>query len=278
MLANPLPVGNSWGYRTSNCETPTATYGTLLTGNATVNTPGNWTSCITSLAHDVYAVKIEFTDNNTNATARSAVSDIGIDPSGGTSYTPIINNLIHSQAGGSAIGGVGYNFPLFIPAGARIGARTTQLTASGTCRVMINVYGKPSRPDLIAYGTKIITVGTKLSGSTGQSITCGNSNAESAYISLGVPSITCWWWQLGYGVAASSTTAINYYLDLARGDATTKVDIIKNKRFVTGTTETINAWSDFQGWGTAGPESTIYVRGSASGTAQAAHTLAYGLG
>jgi hypothetical protein len=143
---------------------------------------------------------------------------------------------------------------------------------------MINVYGKPSRPDLIAYGTKIITVGTKLSGSTGQSITCGNSNAESAYISLGVPSITCWWWQLGYGVAASSTTAINYYLDLARGDATTKVDIIKNKRFVTGTTETINAWSDFQGWGTAGPESTIYVRGSASGTAQAAHTLAYGLG
>ena len=277
MLANPLPAGNQWGYRTSNCETPTVTFGTSIPGNATANTVGAWTSCITSIAFDIYAIQITITDNNTNATARSSVLDVGIDPAGGTSYTAIISDLIGSQAGGSSLGGMAYYFPLYIKAGARIGARTTQNVASATCRVMIRVYGKPSRPDLIQWGTKVITVGTKETASSGQALTAGNTNAESAYISLGVPTMSCWWWQLGFGITNATTTGLGYQIDLARGDATNKYDIIKNLQFQATTAEAVAKWPDWQGWGPAGPESTIYVRGSCSGTALAGHVLAYGL-
>lgn len=277
MLATTIPPGNEWGFRTSNCETPTQTFGTLLTGNATINTVGAWASCISALAEDVYGVLITFTDNNSSTVARSAVNDIGVDPAGGTSFATVISDLISSQAGGAALGGVSYYFPLFIKAGSSIGARTTQNVANATCRVMIRVFGKPSRPDLIQWGTKVHTLGTKASGSTGQALTAGNSNAESAYISLGSPTKPCWWWQVGFGIAQGSTTALGYHIDLARGDATTKRDIVQNRQYQTFATEAMTAWPDGQGYGVAGPESTIYARGSSSGTAQAGHVLAYGL-
>lgn len=277
MLANPLPVGNSWGFRTSNCETPTLTFGTLLTGNATINTPGAYASCIAALASDIYDVHIIITDNNTSATARTGVVDIGVDPAGGTSFTAVISGLICSQAGGAGIGGMSYRFPLFIKAGSSIGARTTQNVASATCRIMIRVFGKPSRPDLIQWGTRVITVGTKDTASSGQSLTCGNTNAESAYISLGTPTMSCWWWQLGFGIGNATITALGYQIDLARGDATNKHDIIKNMQVNATATEAICKWPYFGGNGVAGPESTMYARGSCSGTAQLGHVLAYGL-
>lgn len=277
MLATSIPGGNEWGFRTSNCETPTLTYGTLLTGNATANGVGAWVSCIGALAEDVYGIQITFTDNNTNATARTAVADIGVDPAGGTAFSAVIPDLIHSQAGGSGLGGVTYYFPLFIKAGSSIGARTTQNVVSGTSRVMIRVFGKPSRPDLIQWGTKVHAIGTKATASSGQALTAGSTNAESAYISLGSPTKLCWWWQVGFGLGNGTVTGLGYHIDLARGDATTKRDIIKNRNYQGGTTETLTAWPDFQGFGLAGPESTIYARGSCSGTALAGHVLAYGL-
>lgn len=272
--------GLSWGYSTSNFTTPsTSSFGTSITGSGTANVKGSYTQLLSALAEDAYMVYIRITDGNTNATGRDGTVDIGIDPAGGTSYSVLIPDLLASQAGASADGAHIYWFPVRIPAGATVAARTSQSVISATCRVSIAVRGKPSRPDLIPWGTTVTAFGVGAS-SNGTSITPGTSGADGTYVSLGTPSKPHFFWQVGFGINNATTTALGYNIDLARGDGSNKHLIISDAQFIATTTERM--WrlvNDFnEGWAPAGAESTIYVRGSCSGTPVTGCTaIAYGV-
>lgn len=75
-----------------------------------------------------------------------------------------------------------------------------------------------------------------------------------------------------------TTTAQMYFFDLAYGDASNKHIIIENQPHLNpGTSEQTNAFR--LGWDWHVPAGgTLYVRGSASGTAETCEAVAVGLG
>lgn len=278
--------GNSWAFQVSNLEAPVTpgTAGTAVSiAVSTPNAKGSWAQMLTgaNMAEHCYLINVVAGELGANTFAKDALLDIGIDPAGGTSYTVLIPDLLVSCAAPVQSGGVGYLFPLFIPAGASVAARVSINAATAeTVRVVINVFGKPSRPDLIAFGTYVTAFGITAASSSGTAITPGTSAAEGSYVSLGAPTKPHWWWQVGCGINNAAMTALMYQQDLAAGDATNKDIIIRNSLISTTVTEIIVHPADFIGCARSlGSGSTLYVRSSCSGTpATGFSAAAYGLG
>lgn len=66
----------------------------------------------------------------------------------------------------------------------------------------------------------------------------------------------------------ATTTALNYHIDLAFGDATNKIMIIEDHVFIIpSTVEIVTDSLDGFGYREVPAGSTIYIRGSCSGTA-----------
>lgn len=201
-------------------------YGATITpGN---NSKGSYVQIFSALAEDCYGIRININSNFVTTAARDTIVDIGVDLAGGTSYTVQIPDLLGSCAGGllPAAGtetfGITYYFPLFIPAGATIGARGSVNNATvGTFRVWAQVFGKPRRPDLVKVGQKVLAYGITAGSSTGTAVTSGTAS-DGTYTSLGTASEPGWWWQVGFGVNDASMSRIVYTGDLAHGDASNK--------------------------------------------------------
>lgn len=271
------PTGNRFNWQYMKQAAPSLTPGDALT--PVVGSEGAWVSLATgaNVANDVYGVLININDGNTTGTIRDILIDIGVDPAGGTSYTTLITDLIGSQAAAAVAGGRWYYFPIFIRAGSQIAARA-QASSVATVRVSIQLWGKPTRPDMLSVGTYSATLGgTAINGT---SFTPGNSSAEGAWVSLGTTSAPLWWWQLGVGISNGTTTSLMYHIDLAWGDATNKYMIIENHRlFLPGTAETIAHIPCLNGFCNVPVGGELWVRGSCSGTSVTGfYAKAYGIG
>jgi hypothetical protein len=165
----------------------------------------------TPLTHDVELLEIFITScsGNAAATDSSALVDILIDPAGGTSWDTT-NRLITSLMAGmmtvtasdaKAIARM-WRFPLWIPAGATIGANGRSIIGSAqTATVMLRAYGGPSRPGQHWCGTKVDAIGEDRANSSGTSLTPNStSNTYGSFASFGsatarryqalIPSIT----------------------------------------------------------------------------------------
>lgn len=272
------PAGSRFNWTYMKQNNPSTTPGDALT--PVVGSEGGWVSLATgaNVSQDVYGVLITINSGNTSATIRNILIDIGVDPAGGTSYTAILTDLIGSQAANAVDCGIWYYFPIFIRAGSQIAARA-QASNTSTVRVSIQLFGKPSRPEMLNVGTYSQTLGgTEVDGT---SFTPGNSSAESAsWVSLGTTSKDLWWWQLGVGISSSTTTSLMYHIDLAWGDASNKYMIIENKRLhLPGTSERISYIPDINGFCSVPAGGELFVRGSCSGTAVTGfYAKAYGVG
>jgi hypothetical protein len=213
---------------------PASAVGTSITpGN---NTKGSYTEVIsdTVVVNDVYGIRINFNSNSVSTVARDTIVDIGTDPAGGTSYGVVIPDLLAScaqiylPAATGAAGGIWYYFPLFIPAGSAIAARASVNNATvGTLSCWIQLFGRPTRPDLVKVGSRVTAYGIVAASSRGTTITPGTVS-EGAYVSLGTPSVDNWWWQVGMGVNDGSMSDNVNHLDLAYGDATNKHLILED--------------------------------------------------
>lgn len=260
----------TWKY--SNMSTASTTPGTAITPGAS-NAEGSWTQIATAanIANDVYGILLWIAGGNTSATAKNHLLDIGLDPSGGTSYTEKISNVVCGQSSNAVNGGIWFYFPFFIKAGSSVAVRIMGLAATaGTVRVGATFYGKPVNPERVLTGQYSETIGT-VASSGGTSFTPGNSNAEGTWVSLGTTTRNLWWHQLGVQINNSTTTSLAYKIDLAYGDATNKTMIIENLDVVLpGTAEqtTIpNYNAMIEGFCEVPAGSTLYVRGTCSGTA-----------
>lgn len=268
---------NSFGKSYSLDANPSTTPGSAVTPGS--GSKGSYVQLASAanLNFDCYGILLWVIAGNTSTGIRDILLDIGVDPAGGTSYDQVIglNNIFVPQAGNAVDGGYLMYFPLFIPAGCSVGARG-QASSTSTFRVAARFFGQPLDPASLLVGQYSETIG--VSGNGGTPITCGNTAAEGAWTSIGTTTRPCWYWVLCVGHNVGTTTAQMYYFDLAYGDGSNKHIIIENQpHFNPGTAEKTSAFRIGANWEVPAG-GTLYVRGSASGTAETCEAVTVGIG
>lgn len=270
------PFINQWGYSAGNWLTtqPAASFGVQVTnGNGSY---GNWAQVVSALAEDCYEISNVFTAGNTSGANRQQLANIGIDPAGGTNYTTIIPDLVCGMAGNLDISpGVKYRFPLFIPAGSTIAVQTNGNSAS-TVNVGIKVVGKPSRPELVKTGSKVIAYG--VAAPSGTSVTIGTAS-EGAWSELGTVAAgdNPFFWQYGFTINSISASARAFNIDLSIGDASNKVVVIADAGATSTTVEAIGKGFHDGGYYQAKAGDKIYGRVQGSNTQSNVEMTAYGV-
>jgi hypothetical protein len=163
--------------------------------------------------------------------------DLLIDPAAGvggagSSWSVAIANLFAvGPAFGTLETGVHYYFPLYLKAGTAIGTAHQNSTAGTLAlRVSIRVFGKPSRPDLIKYGTLIQTINANTAATDGTVLTTPGTSVMGSYsATLGTLTRDTWW---------TDTTQVNttYLWDVA-ANATNKILCMENVQHHGNTSE-----------------------------------------
>lgn len=260
---------NIWGWSFTNSDSAQATnIGTAVTPTVSSGAPTTFTQVATgaNIAYDVYWVIIGIFGGNTTGQIKNHALDIGVDPAGGSSYTAVISNILCGQTGAFGTnGGYWCAFPLSIRAGSSVGVRVRgSYTTAGTVRVLTTFFGRPSKPEICPVGSYSETLGFTAASTAGVSFTPGNG-AEGAWAVIGSATRDLWWWQLGFTIANTTTTAAITHVDLAYGDATNKQIIFENLAiFQVGNAE-ISGYHCYQqlinAWAYVPAGTNLYVRG-----------------
>jgi len=253
---------------------PASGFGTSVTpGN---NTKGSWASVFTGteIAYDVWRMVVNIGSGATSAAAKDTIVDIGIDPSGGTSYTVLIPDLLGANSSPYAtFGAITYRFPIHVPAGSRIGARASVNNATvGTLRVYLTVDGNPTNPEMVWKGTKVEAIGVTAASSNGTAVTPGTTS-DGSWTSLGTVTERARFWEVGMGVNDTSMAAVGYHLDLSAGASGGDVPILTDA--LTCCTSAEQQFSSPNGtYRTIAAGSTIWGRAQCSGTADSGTSMA----
>lgn len=232
---------NEWGLVISSVADgtrPAAAWGTSITpGN---NTYGSYVQVLTATSDETYLMRIVLNSFAVTSAARDALVTIGIDPAGGTSYTDLITDLLASCAHTYTAGPVVYEFPLRVPAGATIAAKASVNNATvGTGNVAIELFGRPSRPELVKAGSFVQTFGSTPASSSGTAVTIGTT-AEGAWTQIGSAlTVPIWAWEFGIGLNNATIVGNTIHVDLGLGNATSRKVAIPNAYVCTTTVETI---------------------------------------
>lgn len=188
---------------------------------------GSWVNLIGTTATETQRVHVVMSGNGGSGTCNNVIVKLGIDYAGGTSYTDLTPGLICGSAGAvfaSGRAGVGYMFPLCIPAGAAIAA-----AAYGSSTVPIDclVTLTTGAMQPMQAGRVIEAIGLA-SNYVGTAVTAGTTS-EGAWTSLGTTSRDLWAWELGMQVNSSDTNwgGSHWSFDLAWGDASNKHIILE---------------------------------------------------
>lgn len=171
----------SWGKCTdTQTGTPDATAnGGVGVQQTSANTDGTPVTVLSALGHDGQFIVLQCSGITGSTTDNATLLDILIDPAGGTSWASLIEdlNIGYMPLASAASGYTGvFQFPLFIPAGASLGAQVRRATtASNSIRLFAWVFGEPSRPDAWWCGSKVETLGSVAASSRGTIVTPGNA-------------------------------------------------------------------------------------------------------
>lgn len=278
------PVVNEFGLILSSPADgtqPALAFGTSVTaGN---NVYGAYAQLFSGAAvtDDVYGIWLGVNSTGTSAQAKDTILTLGLDAAGGTSYTDTIVDLIFSESGAYGgnrnSSGIYYFFPLFIKAGTSIGAKLSVNNATpGTGRVTLQLYCRPSHPELIRVGSTVTTYGSVPGASAGTGITAGTA-AEGAWLQLGtVANPPPFFWQAGLGVNTGTAVVSANHVDLALGDVTNKKTAIQNALVILSDIEVMQA--DYRGaFMQSAVGDGIWVRVQQSAAQANLSAVAYGL-
>lgn len=192
------PSGPSWAYFSDNLDV-TGVYkdaGALVTAAAN-NTKGSIVTALSALAHDVEYLRIGIHGYCGSGVNSSTLIDIMIDYAGGTSWEtdPLIPNLLggftsvcYTDYASSAAGiTCWYDFPLWVPAGASLGARaqTAHTADITTGRVVLQAYGGNRNPASWWCGQHVTAIGINTSLSTGQLLSPALTPSFSSWANVG---------------------------------------------------------------------------------------------
>jgi hypothetical protein len=279
-------IGQQWGYITGNSLTTRigTTSGVSITPG-TSGAYGSYTEILsdTSVTSDCFWVEIIICNNNTSAEARATKFDIGIDTSGGTSYTSFIPDLLASCAGqyynnnSVGNGGFRYAFPLYIPAGTAIAAMAaTEAATARSPRIIVQLYGRPKYPHIVRAGVGVEAIG--ISGTGGTAVTYGTTN-DGAWTSLGATTKNCFYFQHAQSVSnATMSGSCGYTSDLAADNDGTNPKIIQADCVSITASAEIMSMTQTQGWMGVAAGQTIYGRAQCNTTGDSGFTMAaYGV-
>jgi hypothetical protein len=161
-------------------STPTAPgVGTTITANATPHTKGTTpTQLIASTSADSFAIQVHIHNNASSNVSTATLLDIMTGGSG--SEVVLIPDLMAGWVLPVSTSNAWrtYTFPIFIPSGTRISARSQSVVASKTCSVAITLY---QRPTLGCYvGTRVTAYGVSSANSYGVLHTAGSTSTYGA--------------------------------------------------------------------------------------------------
>lgn len=223
----PANGGSAWGT-------------TVTPGN---NTYGSWAQLIAATTYDTFYIEVNFNSVTTAAAVKDCIANIGIDPAGGTAYTTLIPHLLCSDAQYTAYTGhwgVSYQFPVFIPAGSSIACQMSVNNATvGTGRCNIKVYGQPSHPEKIKFGTSVEAVGITTATSTGTVVTSGTTS-EGAWVNLGTTTARGCFLQFGVSHTASTMGNEAFHADVSFGGTFGKTIVIQDAQIYLTNAESVS--------------------------------------
>lgn len=279
-----VPPGGTAGFNwhRSNIQgvQPVTSMGTNNPPGA-LNVKGAWTTILSALEFDAYAIRIRFNASATGGTAKSLLTDVGTDPAGGVVFSVVIPDLISGPSGTWLLGLVyDYYFPLFIPAGSSVACRSqTNAAAGGANFVVMDVYGRPRDVSQLRVGTRVESYGIVSAGSSRGTIITPGTVAEGAYVTLGTTTLPVWWFQAGFSIIDGSMNGDVYHLDVASGDAPNEQILIEDMACATTGSEQIGQLLSVPQARDLAIGTTIRGRGQVSGVGgdTNTHVAAYGL-
>jgi hypothetical protein len=227
------PSGPSWAYCSHNLSSVIAssstTFGTQVASGVS-SADGSAVGLISALSHDAEYLRLRFASASAGSGVdNNALMDILIDPAGGTSWSVLIPSL--------AVAGLtpaqtttnppfgpsgGYDFPVWIPAGASIGARARN--AGGTLQtfsVAAYAHGGNANPASWWCGQRVTAIGVDAANSRGTSVTPGSSGSFGSWTNFGSPlDEACGavqWAVLGEHTFSSNWTSRGYQFEFGAG-------------------------------------------------------------
>ena len=186
-----IPKGPSWGFCVdNNTGTPSVTaLGIQVTAGAN-DTPATAVTLLDDLAHDVEYLRIGIRGYTAVTQNGSALLDILYDPDGGTDWQTLIPGLLagftFATTSSSAMP-LWYDFPIWIPAGASIGAQAQTAHSSNITsgRVVVQAFGANANPASWWCGQRVSAIGVDVANSIGVMHTPGASGVFSSWTNFG---------------------------------------------------------------------------------------------
>lgn len=269
-------------YESNLTATPAgASFGTAVShpagGPHVKNT--SWTQLIASTAFDAQLVIVTVGANSVSNGDSSTLLDIGIGAS--SSESVVIPDIPAGFASDpSTQGARSTPFPLYIPSGSRLSARTQSIRVTGSVRVLVQLLGGPRYPDAVWCGQQVTAYGADAATSAGTKFTPGNSGAEGTGVSLGTTTAEHKALVLGVQGHPDDVTwgSIAYHFDVGIDSAST--EWFEADRFFAfgGGTEQVSQGSTWWPIYRPIPSGTeLMVRGEASGTADALSAVIHGI-
>jgi hypothetical protein len=240
-----------------------------------------FTQLIAATAFDATLVIVTVSGNSVSNADSSSLLDIAIGAS--TAESVIIPDLCAGFVTDSANAGGPrhYIFPLYIPSGSRLSARTQSVRVTGSVFVLVELYGGPLNPDRWWYGHHVTAYGHNAANSAGTKFTPGNSGAEGTAVSLGTTTADHECLVLGVQGHPDDTSwaAQRYHFDVGIDSTGTEwigVDRLYASAIATEAigTGSLLWWPEFRHVPSG---SELMVRGESSGTADALSAVVYGV-
>lgn len=185
-------------------------------------------------------LEIRITEGNLAAAAKDTILRVGVDPAGGTAFSPIGDFLV-GPSGQFNVGGSKTLIwlPYGIPAGATIGMVGSVNNATpGTLRASWRA--TPLGGGNAFVGTAIESVGLTLASSTGVAVTAGQAS-EGSWTSLGTLANACRYMGVGCSINNGTVNSLVYHIDLAYSvdGGTTKILLVEDQVVFTSSSETV---------------------------------------
>lgn len=211
-----------------------------VVGAGTINTLSSWTDLTTSCPYDADGFLFSFANTTSNV---SCLIDIGIDPSGGTSFQIIAPQLL--WASHQLRTNDWFHVPVTIPAGSRVAVRHQSSTAPTDVRCAIHLItaGSWAKPTV----SKVVAIGANTATSSGVQLDPGGSSQTypGSFTTIGTaPNDLCALCVKIGGINNTAPTNTSFALEIAVGAGP---DIIMEQlRFASGSTgDNYGPLSDF---------------------------------
>jgi hypothetical protein len=228
MLQTTPPCGFGLIIDSQTARPSASTLGISVTANAGADTKSNYQEIFSAAAvtNDVYGIRISSNVIGLNADTRMVLFDVATDPAGGTTYSPVINNLGFMSTGTTMAGANSYFFPLFIKAGSSIAIRSQCGVGAINTQHRVWLYCKPTRPEQWRSGTYVQTLGATTASTTGTAVTPGGAS-EGSWTSIGTTTLPTWYWQAAVLIDDSTMTANGVYdCDVGLSDTGFAYDVV----------------------------------------------------